>query len=254
MKNELETLKTWLADSRRITVLTGAGMSTESGIPDFRSEQGVWQDETLLEAMTDHHLRNDPEDFWPKYKRTFLRPEYLRAMPNDGHLALARLEGQGKEVTVITQNVDGLHQLAGSTRVWEVHGSARLARCPRCGSEYGLAHILAEDVPRCTWEDAKGAVCGRVLHPDTVLFGQPVRHYDEALYAVRACDLLLVIGTSLTVEPVASLPKFADRASTRIVLVNLDETGFDPHAHLVIRAKAGEVLRQAVLEGGAATA
>ncbi|SFV04767.1 NAD-dependent protein deacylase [Alicyclobacillus macrosporangiidus] len=254
MENQLKTLRTWLGDSHRITVLTGAGISTESGIPDFRSEKGVWQDEALLAAMTDHHLRNNPDDFWPKYKRTFLRPEYLRAQPNEGHRALARLEAQGKRVTIITQNVDGLHQLAGSTRVWEVHGSARSARCPRCGTEYGLSHILSEDVPRCTWEDVKGSVCGRVLHPDTVLFGQAVRHYGEALHAVQDCDLLLIIGTSLTVEPIASLPRFADRASTRIVLLNLDETDFDDRAHLVIHAKAGEVLRQAVPAGGAAPA
>ncbi|MCL6516809.1 MAG: NAD-dependent protein deacylase [Alicyclobacillus sp.] len=242
----MDTLRSWLEDSRRITVLTGAGMSTESGIPDFRSENGIWQDEALLGAMTDHHLREDPEDFWPKYKRTFLAPEYLRAEPNAGHRALARLEQLGKRVTVITQNVDGLHQLAGSSDVLEVHGSARIARCPRCGSEYGLDHILASDIPRCTWEDQKGAVCGRILHPDTVLFGQPIRHYEKSLYAIHACDLLLIVGTSLTVEPVASLPHFADHAATRIVLINLDETPFDPHADLLIHAKAGEVLARCV--------
>ncbi|MBX5436675.1 MAG: NAD-dependent protein deacylase [Alicyclobacillaceae bacterium] len=242
----VENLRAWLASSERIAVLTGAGISTESGIPDFRSEHGVWQDEDLLAAMTDRHLREAPDDFWPKYKRTFLRPEYVAAQPNDGHGAIAQLERRGKDVTVITQNVDGLHQLAGSTRVLEVHGSARFARCPRCRSEYGLDHLLAHDIPRCTREDAKGAVCGAVLHPDTVLFGQPVRHFDEAIRAIHRSDLLLVIGTSLTVEPVASLPECAQRDRTRVVIVNLEITSFDARADLVIHAKAGEVLREAV--------
>jgi NAD-dependent deacetylase len=229
-----------------IVVLSGAGISTESGIPDFRSENGVWQDPDLVRAMSDTWLRRFPHDFWPKFKQVFMRPEYLQARPNAGHLALAELERRGKRVTVLTQNVDGLHQLAGSTRVFELHGGVRKAQCPVCRQEYGLDDILAEEVPICRWTNPKGAECGHVLHPDTVLFGQPVRHLELAAAAVQACDLLLVLGTSLTVNPVADLPDYARRAGVRIAIVNLDETYVDPFADVVIHARIGDVLPKVI--------
>ncbi|MBX6352956.1 MAG: NAD-dependent protein deacylase [Thermoflavifilum sp.] len=243
---EIEELARLLQNSGRIMVLTGAGMSTESGIPDFRSENGVWQDHTLLEAMSDEYLRRYPEAFWPRFKSVFLRPEYVQAEPNMGHLALAALEQLGKPVSIYTQNVDGLHQKAGSRRVFEVHGSAKRAYCPVCGAVYGLDHVLREDVPRCHAFTMKGGDCDHILYPDTVLFGQPVRHYERALLAARECDLLLVIGSSLTVEPVASLPGWIDRQRTRLAIINLDETPYDDVADLVIHAKVGEVLPRAV--------
>jgi NAD-dependent deacetylase len=235
-------LKRLIEKASDIVVLSGAGISTESGIPDFRSDNGVWQDPDLVRAMSDAWLRRFPSDFWPKFKQVFMRPEYLQARPNAGHLALAELERRGKRVTVLTQNVDGLHQLAGSTRVFELHGGVRKAHCPVCRQVYGLDDILAEEVPTCRWTNQKGAECGHVLHPDTVLFGQPVRHFELAAAAVHACDLLLVLGTSLTVNPVAELPVYARRAGVSIAVVNLDETYVDPFADVVIHAKIGDVL------------
>jgi NAD-dependent deacetylase len=243
---KVQELARLIQDCGRIMVLTGAGMSTESGIPDFRSENGVWQDESLLEAMTDRFLHLYPEQFWPIFKSVFLKPEYVRAEPNMGHLALAALEELGKPVSIYTQNVDGLHQKAGSRRVYELHGSARWARCPACASVYGLEHVLREEVPRCHTFGMKGDECNHILHPDTVLFGQPVRHYEQALIEARECDLLLVIGSSLTVEPVASLPGWIDRKKTKLAIINLDETPYDDVADLVIHEKVGKVLPAAV--------
>jgi NAD-dependent deacetylase len=235
-------LQRLIENASDIAVLSGAGISTESGIPDFRSDSGVWQDPDLERTMSDSYLRRFPYEFWPKFKQVFMRPEYLKALPNAGHLALAELERRGKRVTVFTQNVDGLHQLAGSSRVFELHGGVRKAHCPVCRQVYGLDDILAEEVPICRWTNQKGAECGHVLHPDTVLFGQPVRHFEQAAAAVQACDLLLVLGTSLTVNPVAELPNYARRAGARLAVVNLDETYIDPFADVVIRARIGAIL------------
>lgn len=235
-------LRQWIQESQSIVVLSGAGMSTESGIPDFRSPGGVWQDEELMEAMSDRYLRVHPEDFWQKFKFGFMSPEYLRATPNLGHLALARLANQGKDVAVFTQNVDGLHQTAGSSLVYELHGNIRSANCPRCHTEYHLPYLLEHDVPRCDWVNPKGQVCDTVLSPDIVLFGQMVRHYEEAVYAIRNCDLFLILGTSLMVEPVADLPSYVARERTKLVIVNLDVTHYDGIADLVIHDKVGEVL------------
>ncbi|RIV28662.1 NAD-dependent protein deacylase [Alicyclobacillaceae bacterium I2511] len=236
-----------LQDSENIVVLTGAGMSTESGIPDFRSDSGLWQDDELMQAMSVNYLRYFPERFWPKFKHVFLRPEYLQAQPNAGHLALGLLEGMGKRIQIFTQNVDGLHGVAGNTQVFELHGNFGLARCPICHTPYALNHILSEEVPHCVWENQKGVVCGHVLDPDTVLFGQDVRHYGRAQLAIANADVMLVLGTSLTVDPVAELPHFAiEQCHTRLIIVNMESTYCDKWAHLVIRGKVGEVLSQAV--------
>lgn len=217
-------------------------MSTESGIPDFRSGGGFWENSDLLQMMTDNYLTRYAEAFWPRYKQVFLNPAFIAAQPNPGHRALHALESENRSVAVFTQNVDGLHQLAGSTHVYEVHGSTRKAYCPRCQTRYELSDILAEPVPRCSWETPKGTVCDTILHPDTVLFGQPVRHLGEAVVQIQHCSLLLVLGTSLTVEPVASLPYYRSK-SCRLVIINLEPTHLDDEADLVIYAKIGETLR-----------
>ena len=248
MTNEasVDELKRLLFSSRSVVVLSGAGMSTESGIPDFRSPTGVWQDEDLMESMSDGYLKRHPEEFWPKFKLGFMSEEYLSAKPNPGHLALADLEKMGKDIAIYTQNVDGLHQEAGSRHVYELHGSIKTAYCPRCRSEYGLEYILSEEVPRCHWMNPKGQECDTILFPDTVLFGQNVRHYEYAAISVQQCDLMLVLGTSLTVYPVADLPEYVRRDKTKLAIVNLDETDFDSKADVVIHGKVGEVLSQAV--------
>lgn len=232
----------FVSESHRLVVLSGAGMSTESGIPDFRSGSGLWQDESLVATMSDEYLIQHPKLFWPRFKQVFMRPEYLQATPNPGHLALAQWEQYGKRVTVFTQNVDGLHQQAGSTRVYNVHGSVHKATCPTCHHEYGVDYVLANDVPECHFMSVKGELCDSVLHPDTVLFGQPIRHYERALVEMAAADALLVLGTSLTVHPVATLPDYARKNGVRVAIVNADPTYADSFADIVIHAKVGETL------------
>lgn len=240
--NELRTL---IHDSQSIVVLSGAGMSTESGIPDFRSPGGVWEDEDLMNSMSERYLRLHPEEFWHKFKFGFMSPEYLKAKPNLGHYALVRMAKQDKDVSIFTQNVDGLHQLAGSRDVFELHGNIRDASCPRCQQEYDLAYLLQHDVPRCDWVNPKGQVCDTVLRPDTVLFGQMVRHYEDAVRAFSDADLVLVLGTSLMVEPVSDLPSYVAKERTRLAIVNLEATHYDALADLVIHARLGAILDEA---------
>lgn len=244
--DSLVELHRLIVKSTSIVVLSGAGMSTESGIPDFRSPGGIWEDDDLMAAMSDRYLRLHPEDFWQKFKFGFMSPDYLAAKPNVGHYALVQLEQQGKDVTIFTQNVDGLHQLAGSHHVFELHGNIRAASCPRCQQEYDISYIFAHETPRCEWQNPKGQICDTVLRPDTVLFGQTVRHYEEAVRTIQNTDLLLVLGTSLTVEPVASLPSYVQRERTKLAIVNLDLTHIDEFADVVVRGKVGESLRIAI--------
>lgn len=240
-------LQRYIEVSRRIVVLSGAGMSTESGIPDFRSPGGIWEDEETMIAMSLSYWQDYPQLFWPKFKRIFMNEAHLQAQPNEGHYAIARLEDMGKEVTVLTQNVDGLHQLAGSTHVLEMHGGIRQAVCPVCQSRYDLDYVQREEVPRCSYISIKGAVCDAILQANVVLFEQEVRYLPEALRAVRTCDLMLVLGTSLTVYPVADLPRYVIKERTKLVIVNLDATDEDQRADLVIHDKIGKVLAEAVL-------
>ena len=244
---QVHELKNLLHRSHRTVVITGAGMSTESGIPDFRSENGFWDDVDLLSMMSDAYLSAHPEDFWVHFKKTFMNPHFMSALPNEGHLALAELAAVGKQVKIFTQNVDGLHQMAGSMNVYELHGNIRHAYCPNCHSRYGVTHILAEDVPYCSYYDMKGNECGSVLHTDVVLFDQMVRHMDEAFDAVVRADLLLILGTSLSVDPVASLPQFISHGH-KLAIINLEETYMDHRADLVIRASVGRTVSRAVEE------
>lgn len=246
MDVSISTLRQWLGERERIVVLSGAGMSTESGIPDFRSNSGVWNNPDLMEAMTFSYLKRHPEQFWPKFKDVFMRPEYLAAVPHAGYAALASIEQSGKRLDVFTQNVDGLHQRAGNRSIYELHGNVREATCPACGQRYDLAYLLTDDVPRCQWITMKGAECDTILHPNTVLFEQPVRHYEEAVLAVARCDLMLVLGTSLTVDPVASLPVYLSKERAKLAIINLDETEWDGRADIVIRKPVGTVLPQLV--------
>lgn len=240
MVEALKSLTKWVEASRNIVALTGAGMSTDSGIPDFRSKDGVWSDQELFHSMNAAYLRIYPELFWPRFKRAFMSERYLHALPNRGHEVLASMERMGKNVTVITQNVDGLHQRAGNTCVFEVHGSAKSATCPSCHTRYDLSYLLDKDVPRCTARTPLGP-CDTILWPDVVLFDQAVRHFSEALQAVIHCDLMLVMGTSLEVHPVADLPTYRP-LQTKLVIINLEETALDGLADLVIHARLSDVL------------
>jgi NAD-dependent protein deacetylase/lipoamidase len=208
-------------------VLTGAGISTESGIPDFRSPSGIWAKYDPMEYATIAAFRRAPAKVWEFYS---LRFEALAtAEPNAGHVALAELERAGLVTAVVTQNIDGLHHRAGSHDVIEVHGSIRTASCLECGTQVALDPAA----PHCP-------TCGSILKPDVVMFGEllPAGAMERATELVLGAGLLLVVGSSLEVYPVAGLPELAER----LAIVNMGETPFDAQAEMKIDAPAGETL------------
>jgi len=235
----VERLAELVRARRPVVALTGAGISTESGIPDFRSPTGIWAQYDPQEYATIDAFLADPEKVWRFYALRFRA--LTEAEPNEGHVALAELEQVGALCAVITQNIDLLHQRAGSKDVVEVHGSIRTSSCRECGRRYPLDELLPmiEDhgVPRC-------ADCGDVLKPDVVFFGEllPEPAIDRAYELARAADLLLVVGSGLEVWPVSMLPDETVRAGGRVAIVNRGPTTFDDQAVLKIDGGAGETL------------
>jgi NAD-dependent deacetylase len=220
-------------------VLTGAGVSTESGIPDFRSAGGIWATYDPLEVASIDGFRRTPGRVWEFYARRLAVLD--DAEPNDGHAALARLEELGLAEAVVTQNVDGLHQRAGSRDVLEVHGSIRGAVCPGCGARASFEQVLALlPLPAC--------VCGEILKPAVVLFGEllPDGVLERATALARGARLLLVVGSSLEVHPVAALPYETLRAGGALAVVNRDRTPLDEHADVRLDGSAGAILRETV--------
>jgi len=243
----LDTLAGWLAEARHIAVLTGAGMSTESGIPDFRSYQGRYtQNASLAEVLSIDYFQHNPAAFWQAFKEIFELKLVGNKQPNAGHRFLAWLETQGKTVSVLTQNIDGLHQCAGSREVVEVHGTLQRAVCPACGRMHDLAHVLASPLPRCL-------SCCTPLKPDVVLYGEAVSQFEAALLKVLDADVLLVLGSSLEVGPVNLLPLEAHQHGIDCALINLDATRLDGCFDLVFRAPIGQTAQalQARLESRA---
>ena len=221
--------------------LTGAGVSTESGIPDFRSPTGIWATFDPLEYASLSAFRSDPEKVWRFYAPRFSM--LTEAAPNDAHTGLAELERRGLLRAVVTQNIDLLHERAGSRDVIEVHGSIRSSTCPRCAASYALAQVVAlleagDGAPRC-------AACGTVLKPGVVFFGEPLPEaaIDRAFALAREAALLLVVGSSLEVHPVAGLPDETLAAGGSLAIVNRGPTPYDALAELRIDAAAGDVLR-----------
>ncbi len=234
-------LKQWITDSDNIVFFGGAGVSTESGIPDFRSQDGLYnqQYDYPPETIISHSFyKKNPEEFYRFYKNKMLFPE---AKPNDAHLALAKLEQEGKLKAVITQNIDGLHQAAGSKEVLELHGSVLRNYCERCGERYSLSDILeSSGVPRCK--------CKGRIKPDVVLYeeGLDMDTIKKAVFYISHADVLIIGGTSLTVYPAAGLIDYYK--GDKLVLINKSITPMDSQANLVVSGKIGEVLRKAVLE------
>lgn len=227
----------WIKESDRIVFFGGAGVSTESGIPDFRSVDGLYSQqydyppETIISRS---FYRRNPEEFFRFYKNKMV---FADAKPGTTHLALARLEELLKLKAVITQNIDGLHQAAGSREVLELHGSVHRNYCTRCGEFYSLEQILAQPgIPRCD--------CGGVIKPDVVLYeeGLDQNVLCRAVEQIRTADLLIIGGTSLTVYPAAGL--INDYAGDRLVLINRSETPMDHRADLVIHEKLETVWEQ----------
>lgn len=229
-----------ISDARHGIALTGAGISTPSGIPDFRSPgSGLWQQTDPYEVASFEAFVRHPAAYyeWVRPLARLLRV----ARPNAAHLALAELEHRGLLKVIITQNIDGLHQAAGSQRVLELHGSHREATCLRClkivpSAAFMDMVIESGQVPHCD--------CGGVLKPNTVLFGEmlPVQTFDRAEQAARACDVMLIVGTSLEVAPASDLPMIAARGGARLIIVNRDRTALDGRASVVIHDDVAAVL------------
>lgn len=235
-RDNIKLASEMIKNSNNTWVLTGAGMSTESGIPDFRSpNSGLWEKIDPMEALSSTVLYRDPKKF---YKVGYsLLTGMMNFEPNQGHIALVRLEEMGYINGVITQNIDNLHTRAGSKKVLEVHGHIRTGSCIGCGNKVEL-QVLTKKVenneipPRCER-------CRRILRPDVVLFGDQLpEDFDKAWELVNDCELLIVIGSSLTVSPVNYLPQMAPK----VIIINLHSTSYDPYADIVIRGKSGIVL------------
>ncbi len=233
-REKLQALIDLVRASSRIVFFGGAGVSTESGISDFRSRDGLyqmkWQDppERILSAS---YFREHTEEFYRFYREKVFHPE---AKPNVTHYKLAEWERAGKLLAVITQNIDGLHQLAGSKKVYELHGSVYRNRCIKCGKRYNAEIVAASrGVPHCT--------CGGVIKPEVILYEEPLDDnvMMQALYAISQADLLIVAGTSLSVYPAAGLINYF--SGRHLVLINRDETGIDDRCELVFHNKLGDI-------------
>jgi NAD-dependent deacetylase len=230
-------------------VLTGAGMSTESGIPDFRSATGIWADVDPFEVASIDAFRRDPLRVWRWYGPRIAG--LLAAEPNRGHRALAALERAGHVQAVVTQNIDTLHDRAGSVDVVEVHGSIRHFRCLRCeGDGASLDEVLRQlesrEAPEC-------AACGAILKPGVVMFGEllPVSAFERAERLAREAGVLIGVGSSLQVWPVAGLPSETIRAGGALAIVNEQPTPYDEEASVVVRGRAGDVLAEVARALGA---
>jgi NAD-dependent deacetylase len=231
-----------LSSARSAIAMTGAGVSAESGIPTFRGEGGLWTKYDPVKVSSIDSFLADPAAYWTVSKER--GAVALKAKPNPGHVALARLETEGRLIAIVTQNTDGLHQESGSKRVLELHGSGRAVQCLECGAREPRADVQArldiEMPPRCR-------VCGSTLiKPTVVLFGEPMPQpaIQEAFDLARNADVILVVGSSLVVYPAAEVPLIAVRSGARMVVVNAEPTPFDRLAEVVIHGRSGEVLPQ----------
>lgn len=241
MDEQLQQLSQMIGRAQRMAFLGGAGLSTESGIPDFRSSNGVYAALKAYGRPPEELLSHDffvrhPDVFFDYYRKYLIRPE---AKPNPAHYALARLEQQGKLTAVVTQNIDELHQRAGSRNVLELHGSVYRNHCMECGKSWPVEAVLeADGVPRCT--------CGGVIKPDVVLYGEGLdpATLTAAVEAIAAADMLLIGGTQLSVYPAAGLVDYFHGKD--LAVINLSATPRDAQAALTIRRPIGEVLAEVV--------
>jgi len=237
--DKLSTLRNWISESKKIVFFGGAGVSTESGIPDFRSVDGLYHQKFDYppETILSHSFFFSHTDYFYKFYREKMLVTDIE--PNRAHIALARLEQQGKLSAVVTQNIDGLHQKAGSVNVYELHGSVHRNYCRKCRKFYSGEDLLqTTGVPKCA--------CGGIIKPDVVLYEESL---DDAcimgaIQAIAEADLLIVGGTSLTVYPAAGLIRYYQ--GDRLVLINRDETPYDHEADLVFRESIGAVLEDAI--------
>ncbi len=238
--NDVEKLKHILDNSKSIVVFSGAGLSTNSGIPDFRSADGLYNQKLKYKVPPEEIISHSfflqyPKDFYSFY---FDKMIYPQAKPNLAHIYFARLENQGKKVTVITQNIDNLHQEAGSNHVIELHGSVKRNYCMKCHKFYSLEEIYQKEIPYCS--------CGGMIKPDVVLYEESLNEEDitAAIQAISSCDTLLVVGTSLTVYPAAGFIRYYH--GNQLVLLNKTETPYDSMANLAIHEDIKKIIEELI--------
>lgn len=236
---EIQRARDWLAKASRINVLTGAGISAESGVPTFRGEEGLWQGFRATDLATPEAFARDPKLVWAFYnwRRQILAP----LKPNPAHEALARLEGKVPQVTLLTQNIDDLHRKAGSRTVVELHGNIWMVRCTRCRGLSRNEEVSLPELPTCP-------ECNGLLRPHVIWFGEALNPVDleRAVDASRSCQVMLVIGTSAVVQPAASLALLARQRGARVVEINLEATPYTHLLDLALHGKAGELVPQLV--------
>ncbi|HHW49642.1 MAG TPA: NAD-dependent protein deacylase [Clostridiaceae bacterium] len=241
--DNLQTAINFIKNSSNIVAFTGAGASTESNIPDFRSAGGLYRENEKYKYPPEYMLSHTffmkhTEEFFDFYKNKMI---YRDARPNNCHIGLARLEEIGKLKAVITQNIDGLHQLAGSKNVLELHGSVYRNYCMKCGAAFDLDYIMDEGkpVPKCN-------KCGGIVKPDVVLYEEALDHdvLNKSIAFIKAADVLIVIGTSLVVYPAAGLINYY--RGDKLILINKSPTPYDNVARLVIKGNAGDVMKSII--------
>ena len=239
----IEKVKQIVGDADRIVAFSGAGLSADSGIPTYRGAGGLWNEYDSDKYANINYFLHDPSYYW-RFFRDVRYPILQKAKPNQGHYALVKLEAQGKCQSVITQNIDGLHTEAGQQQVIELHGNTRRFYCLNCSSTKTLleAHdlVASELPPRCS--------CGGLIRPDVVFFGEslPGEALEEASIASRECDVFIVVGSSLVVQPAAQLPILAKQSGAHLVIINIGGTPLDHMADLVFEQSASSVLSQLV--------
>ena len=237
MDEKVELLKDWIKESSNIVFFGGAGVSTESGIPDFRSKDGLYNMKYKYppeEILSHSFFIYNTEEFYKFYKDKLNSLKYL---PNITHLNLAKLENEGKLKAVITQNIDGLHQKAGSKNVYELHGSVHRNYCMKCNKFYNAEYVFnSEGVPKCS--------CGGIIKPDVVLYEEGLNDetVNQSINAIKSAEILIVAGTSLTVYPASGLINFYK--GNKLVLINRDTTPFDNKANLVINDSLGKIFNE----------
>lgn len=242
MDENILKLKKLVSESSNIVFFGGAGVSTESGIPDFRSEQGIYNTVKNFgyppeQILSHSFFMKNPEKFYDFYRSTMI---YENAKPNLAHLGLAKLEKQGKLKAIVTQNIDGLHQLAGSKTIYELHGSIHRNYCMKCGKFYPLSTITeSKGVPQCK-------ECGGIIKPDVVLYeeGLDEKIINNSIKAIKKADMLIVGGTSLNVYPAASFVNYYD--GNKLILINKSKTPYDRYADLLIHDSIGKVFNEII--------
>ena len=240
MNEAVKKLGQWIEESSNVVFFGGAGVSTESGIPDFRSENGIYSAVSEYgyppEKILSHSFyESNPEVFFKYYKRNLL---FLNAKPNFAHIALARLEEDGKLKAVITQNIDNLHQKAGSKNVLELHGTLYKNYCTKCGKKFDIEYVIGQEgITRCD-------KCGGIVRPDVVLYEEFLNDdtMRKAIAYIAEADILIIGGTSLAVYPAAGLIEYY--GGKKLVLINKTETGYDRRANLVVRESIGKVFQE----------